>query len=359
MRGPWAGRVRPHLDALAAAPARYLRTLAYCLRRPDLAAGYGELSTLGCFTRAVQVAGDIRRLPAVGDRATRVHAHFAHDPALVGLLVARLTGLPFSFTGHARDLLQIPPTALAARAASATALITCCAANADYVAAAVPAASRPPVLVIHHGVELARFRPSTDQAGGQVARLLSVGRLVQKKGFTDLLTALAQVAPAADFTCRIYGDGPLLGELTRMRDRLGLRERVQLMGAAGTDEIVAALGAADMFALTPRVLADGDRDGIPNVLVEAMACGLPVVTTSAGGIDELVRPDVNGLLAAPGDVAAVAASVERLLRDPALGRRLGSAARVTVEADYDIAEAARRLDDVFRTPVPARSGVAA
>ena len=120
-----------------------------------------------CFTHAVEIAVAVRRMRASGDRVEHLHAHFAHDPALVGMLAARLASLRFSFTAHARDLLQIPPRSLTARAADAVAVVTCCEANAGYIASAVPDA-RPPVEVIHHGIELDRFHPAPAPDGGHV-----------------------------------------------------------------------------------------------------------------------------------------------------------------------------------------------
>lgn len=355
LRRPWTSRIRLQLAGLRAAPLRYLFVLWFCLRHPALAAGYGECSTLRCFFHAVRIACTIDDMRAAGAEPVHVHAHFAHDPALVGMLVARLTGLPFSFTAHARDLVQIPGESLAARAADATALVTCCTANAGYIDSVVPPAGRPPVLVIHHGVELGRFLPAPREAAAGVPCLLSVGRLVEKKGYADLLHALSTVrAAGVAFGCRIYGDGPLQQELTELRDALGLRGHVELMGAASNEQILAALRVADAFVLSPKVVDGGDRDGIPNVLVEAMACGLPVATTSAGGITELVQHDVNGLVSEPGDVVAMAASITGLLTDPGSRARLGAAGRRTVERGYDIDVAARRLERVLR---PQHTGV--
>jgi glycosyltransferase involved in cell wall biosynthesis len=277
--------------------------------------------------------------------ATHVHAHFAHDPALVGMLAARLAGVPFSFTGHARDLYQIPARSLAARAERATTLVTCCEANVSFIRETVPGGARIPVQVVHHGVDLDRFSPAARHDGGGGAALVSVGRLVEKKGFDDLLRALARID--APFSLRIYGDGSLHDELIRLRDELGLADRVDFMGGRDSDEIVAALSSADAFVLTPTTTEDGDRDGIPNVLVEAMACGLPVVTTTAGGITELVEHGVNGLLSDPEDVAAIAGSIGEVLADAELRRRLGAAGRRAVEADYDVNVAAARLDAVY------------
>jgi glycosyltransferase involved in cell wall biosynthesis len=335
----------PHAAVSRRAPLAYARALALCARRPELAAGYGECSALECFDLAVRIAHRALLMASSGSAPVHVHAHFAHDPALVGMIVARLTGLPFTFTAHARDLVQIPHPALAARTAEAEAVVTCCALNADYIDSAVPESGRPPVLVIHHGVDLRRFMPADHEPEGQVPILVSVGRLVEKKGYADLLAALRAVADSGrPFRCTIYGDGPEREHLAALRDSLGLSELVHFAGAQDGDSIVAGLRDAELFVLTPKVASDGDRDGIPNALVEAMGCGLPVVTTGAGGVAELVEHDINGLLADPGDVPTVAMFLGALLDDADRRRRLGAAARATVERSYDVDAAARELE---------------
>ena len=341
--------LRRQLSWFVTAPVRTLLALWYCLRRPGLAAGYGECSALRCLAHAVRVAAALEDLRADGDEPVHVHAHFAHDPALVGMLVARLTGLPFTFTAHARDLFEIPATSLTARARAATAVVTCCQVNATYIESVVPPEGRPPVVVIRHGVDLRRFAPASRDRTGTTPEVVSVGRLVEKKGFADLLRALGEVKRRGrPFHVRLFGDGPLREELLRLRDDLGLVDEVELAGAQTGDAVIEALHGATAFVLTPRELEKGDRDGIPNVRVEAMSCGLPVVTTTAGGITELVLHDVNGLLVAPGDVHATADALCRLLADLRVRARLGEAARRTVERGYDTDDAARRLEAVLR-----------
>jgi glycosyltransferase involved in cell wall biosynthesis len=353
-------RARDAVRLVRCSPRRYLGTAWFALRNPRLAAGYGDCSTMACFGHATEVAATVARLAESGDRVSHVHAHFAHDPALVGLLVARLTGLGFTFTAHARDLFQIPPSSLAARARAARAVVTCCEANAAYIRSSVDPVELPPLHVVHHGVDLGRFRPvPVPSTPREVPTLLSIGRLVEKKGFEDLMAALALLrARGVEFTVQLYGEGPLRDRLVALRDRLGLTDTVSLMGARTSDEVVAALASADVVVLTPRVTDDGDRDGIPNVLVEAMACGLPVVTTAVGGIPELVTDASNGLLLEPGDVVGVADSLHELVKDPMLRARLGAAARRTVTEGYDVDVAARRLQDLFDGGHPtAREGV--
>ena len=337
--------VAEHVRVLLAVPARYARTLAFVLRGRHLAAGYSTTSRWGCLHQAVHLAAGARRERRAGRPFAQIHAHFAHDPGLIGALTHRLTGIPFSLTAHARDLYGIPPRALAARAREAEAVVTCCRANAEYLG---PLVEHGRLHLVHHGVDLETFRPRPRSVEHDVPVVMSVGRLVEKKGFPDLLAACARVhARGRRFRLAIYGDGPMRGALEQLRRELGLDDVVSFEGARTQRELVALFQSADVFALMPFVAADGDRDGVPNVLVEAMACGLPVVTTSVGGTVDLVRDGHNGLLAAPRDVDEVACHLEALLGDPQLRQRLGAAGRTTAEDGFDARVAARQLASLF------------
>lgn len=344
-------RLADHVTVAVRAPRRYASALLLALRSPGLADGYATCSTMRCLAHAVRVAAQLRRTGALrrtGDGAGHLHAHFAHDPALVGLLVHRLTGVRFTFTAHARDLFQLPVPSLLPRIAAASAVITCCQANGDYLTGVLPAGLRDRVHVIPHGLRLDRFHavPAGDH-GGPV-RIVSVGRLVEKKGFPDLLRACALVRGAGHrFTCDIYGGGPLADRLERLRDQLDLAGVVVFRGERDQERIAEALAGADVFALTPCVTDDGDRDGIPNVIAEAMACALPVVTTAAGGVLDLVRDGETGLVAPQHDVAAIARNLTTLLTNPRRRRQLGAAGRAAVEEGFDIEVSARRLAALY------------
>ena len=340
-----AALIAEHLSVLLGSPARYLSTVAFVLRGRQLAAGYSTTTRATCFRHAVHLAALARSECKRGRPFERIHAHFAHDPALVGLLAHRLTGISFSLTAHARDLYGIPPAALAARARAARAVVTCCAANAEYLRRTVGGAR---LHLVHHGVDLERFHPRPRSLESRRPLILSVGRLVEKKGFFDLLDACAELAgEGRTFHCAIYGDGPLREALQARCDHLGLAETVTLAGARSQRELVRLFQRADVFALTPFITGDGDRDGVPNVLVEAMACGVPVVSTAVGGIPELVRHGENGLLAPPHDAPAVARHLGELLADVDRRHAMGAKARVTVEESFDARIAARRLAALF------------
>ncbi len=340
-----SGGLRDHLSVGVRHPVRYLRAALFARRNPDLATGYATASSTECFRYAVTVAARVLRLRRRGTDVAHLHAHFAHDPALIALLVRRLTGVTYSVTAHARDLYQIPQRSLRVRAADATRVLTCCLANKHYLDVEL-ATGRDKVTVIHHGVDLQQFAP-TRRRPARTVQIVSVGRLVEKKGFPDLLEACAEIAADRSFHLTVYGDGPLRGELERMRAELGLDGLVTFAGECDSSQIVAALRAADIFALTPYVTPDGDRDGVPNVVVEALASGLPVVATKVGGVGEAVTHRRNGLLAEPRDVAAIAANLKELIGDPGLRARLGAAARRTVEQSFDVDRAAHQLVRVF------------
>ncbi|KAB7746396.1 glycosyltransferase [Nostocoides sp. F2B08] len=338
---------RDDLAAATDSPVTYAETAAFALRNPDLSSGYATATSWQCFRYAVHIAVHVSRLRAAGESVSHVHAHFAHDPALVAMFLHRLTGLPYSVTAHARDLYQIPQRSLRERAGAATDVLTCCRANLEYLGAELDAGSAAKARVIHHGVDLRQFAPAAPAARDSRVRILSVGRLVEKKGFPDLLRACAVVAGEHEFTLTIYGDGPLREELERLRDEFGLAETVELAGERDSSVIVDAMRSADIFAIAPYVTPDGDRDGVPNVIVEALASGLPVVSTQVGGVAEAVRHGYNGYLSAPHDITGLAEHIRALVTDPGLRHRMGAAARSTAEEHFDVDRAAAELVRVF------------
>lgn len=339
-----------HLQVALATPARYLGAVWYMASRTEADRGYRVSSRVGCFALAVRLASRVRADRRHGRAPARLHAHFAHDPALIALLAHRLTGVPWSFTAHARDLWQVPGGALAERVASAGVTVACYRAGAEHLGELAGPELRERIRLVHHGVDVRRFRPVPRDARRRPGPpgIISVGRLVEKKGHADLLAACRLLKDRHQrFRLEVYGDGPLRQRLEAEIARLDLGEEVALLGPRARGELLPALQGADVFALTPVVTADGDRDGIPNVLLEAMACGLPAVTTSVGGIGEVITHGRSGLLASPRDVAAIAGHLLSLLADHGTRRRLGEAARRTVVERFDARDASAELADLL------------
>jgi len=348
-----AARSRPsvvadHLRAAARSPWRYLRTFVQVARRSDIDSGYVTASRFTCFGHAVRLA---RLMGGPSSQVTHVHAHFAHDPALIALLLNRLTAIPFSFTAHARDLYQTSPHVVGERIAAASAAITCCQANLEHMTRVAPDGAQIKILVVHNGVDLDAFQPGAARGDSQVPLIVSIGRLVEKKGFPDLVAACDRLRRAGHrFRCDIYGDGPLREAIEASIAQHGLAGHVTLAGSRTHDELREVLRRADLFALTPFVTGDGDRDGIPTVLIEAMACGLPVVTTPVCGIPDAVIHGETGLLAPPRDVDAIAAHLGALLADEPLRRAIGRRAREAAVRDYDLRAGVRQLAAIFVGP---------
>jgi len=346
--------LREHLARCIKSPYRYFMTLWYVLRHAEIDRGYRAGSRFDCFWQSVyllQLVAKVER--RTGRRIHHLHAHFAHDPTLIAMLAHMLSGIPYSFTAHARDLYQVLPQTLVDRVAHATAVVTCCAANVAFFQRILPEGLGEKCRLIYYGVDLHRFFPvgernDLQRKGSALPLILSVGRLVEKKGFLDLVAACSLLQRAGyRFRCEIYGEGSQHDELWAAIDQYDLVGKVVLAGAVTQQELIPALQRADIFALTPFVTEDGDRDGMPNVLIEAMACGLPVVSTTVAGVPELIEHGYNGLLAQPRDVQGIAATLAALLGDAQARKRLGMAARSTVMEQFSLDASARQLVTLF------------
>lgn len=281
-----------------------------------------------------------------------LHAHFASDPTTVALLAARMAGLPFSFTAHARDIYHDyvdPETDAAKRRAklmAAAFTVTVSDFNLRHLTALCPEAATR-IHRIYNGIDLSSFRPA-DPAKRKAGRILAVGRLVEKKGFHDLIDACAILAErGTDFDCRIIGDGPLHGALTEQITTLGLDRHVQLLGPMPQEKLTHILDEASLVTLPCIITSDGDRDGLPTVLLEAMAKGLPVVTTTVTGGPEIVTEGKTGQLVPPGDPVALAAALQNLLCDPARAIWMGQAGRLRAEAQFDLSASSAALAGLF------------
>jgi glycosyltransferase involved in cell wall biosynthesis len=282
-----------------------------------------------------------------------VHAHFAHGTTTVAWLASIITGVPFSFTGHAKDIYapSLNPAGLLRRKLDAARFaVTCTEANRRHLAGIAPGAA---VHRLYHGLnaDFTRLLAENGQAPRRSAglRVLAVGRLLPKKGFDVLLRAGAIVAAGRDdMELAIAGEsGEQEAELRALVEEFGLGARVCFCGPLGQTELFDEYRRASVLCAPSRVLSDGDRDGIPNVLVEAMACGLPVVATGISGIPELVEDGINGLLVAPDDPNALAEAILRIGHDPGLASRLGAAGRVTVAERFDGERLAAELGRLF------------
>jgi glycosyltransferase involved in cell wall biosynthesis len=276
-----------------------------------------------------------------------IHAHFAGMAARTAFWIKQFFDIPYSFTAHAndifapRDFVVSLPKLMEAAAAIVT--VSDYAAN-DLRTRFPESAAR--VHRVYNGVRLSRFHP-TDLGSGTPA-IISIGRLIEKKGFADLISACALLTSRRRaFACEIIGEGPLEESLRAQIASAGLEACVRLAGPQTQAEVALRLAHATIFVLPCTREADGGMDNLPTVIMEAMAAGLPVISTPLAGIPEMVEPEVNGELVPERDPAAICAAMERLISDPERARRLGDRGRQIAREKFSIETSAGALRELF------------
>lgn len=309
-----------HLGLAARSPWRYARASWAALRRGR--------SGLSDFLRAGWLAGQLR-----ADGVRHLHAHFISTPADIASIVTRLCGLPFSISAHAKDIYLSDTSDLRRRLLAARFTVSCTEFNCRALRDVAPTAT---VHRMYHGVDQGVFSPAVRLDLGLAPLILSVGRLRAKKGLDTLIDACRLLrGRGLLFRCEIVGYGEELHRLQAQIDTHQLADRVVLTGKLVREQVLERYARAAVYVQPSRVTADGDRDGIPNVLLEAMAVGVPVVASRVSGIPELVRHRETGLLVEPDDACALADAIAELIHERALAASLARQARAAVARDFD------------------------
>lgn len=325
-------------------PAAYFGTLLTLLggRHPSLkAVGMTFLH----FVEGVCVARLLE-----GHAYDHIHAHFMDRASTVALVAGRLLGVSYSLTAHAADI-YVNPVLTEEKLSRAAFVATCTSYNRDHLVEMAKNGGSRKIKCIYHGLDLANYHPQK-AAGLERPLILCVGQLKEKKGMTYLLAACRKMKDAGyKFDCQIVGDGPLHEALQAQIHALDLDDTVRLCGALPHSEVISKYAQASIFVLPAVVGADGDRDGIPNVILEAMAMRLPVVATRHSGIPEVVEDGINGLLVPPANAAALSEAIRCLLDDPAYASLLGRQGRKTVAEKFDLESNVARLLREFESAI--------
>ena len=307
--------------------------------RAALAVWLGDLGREPTRNRVRRFGQALVLAAELGTGVRHLHAHFLHTPASVARYASLLTGLPWSCSAHAKDIWTTPEWEKREKLAGLEWLAACSRAARDHLAALATDPGR--VHLAYHGLDFQRFprpggtRPERDGADGDdPVVILAVGRAVEKKGFDVLLAALAGLPRHLHWRLVHVGGGALMSGLEDQARAGGIAERVTWAGALDHDAVIAHYGAADLFVLPSRVAADGDRDGLPNVLMEAQSQGLACLSTWVSAVPEVIEDGHTGVLVAPDDERALAAALQRLIADPRLRARLGAEGCRRVRAEF-------------------------
>lgn len=289
------------------------------------------------------------------DATALIYAHFLHTPASVARYAAFIVEKPWSCSAHAKDIWTSPQWELSEKLEDLDWLVTCTASNVDYLKGL---ASKPEkVALLYHGLDLDRFGIFTQKKherngndGQNPVTIISVGRAVKKKGFDDLLNALKTLPSDLNWEFIHIGGGPLLPALKEQAEQLGISRSITWRGALAQKDVLSTLQEADIFVLASRIAEDGDRDGLPNVLMEAQSQKVAVVSTSVSAIPELITSGENGLLVAERDPDALALALEELIRDPVKRSKFAETGvhrlRENFDANIWIGKLSKKLEEV-------------
>jgi glycosyltransferase involved in cell wall biosynthesis len=280
-----------------------------------------------------------------------LHAHFATSAANVARMAAHFARVPFTFTAHAKDIFHqdVEAADLGRKVRQAAAVVTVSDFNLRHLRDGYPAdASR--LTRVYNGLDLSRFEHHS--LAGRRRTIVAVGRLVEKKGFDDLIRAAAILKrDGVRFDCKIVGAGEFEPALSALIGELNVKDVVELAGPRPQAEVAELVRSAGAFAAPCVVGADGNRDGLPTVLLEAMALGTPCVATDVTGIPEVVRHEQTGLIVPQRNPATLAAALGRLLDQPAAAAQMAARARALIDRDFDARQTSAALRQVFAAAV--------
>ena len=328
-------------------PGRFLTALAKAGTR------FRRKRSLGTIKHLLQAGYLTNQLLLPSPEVVHLHAHFAHSPSSVALFASLLSGLRFSFTAHAKDIYTSTPAQLREKINLASLVVTCTRYNKKYLEE-LAGETATPIHCVYHGIDLELFSPGEIRpVAREPYRILTVARLTEKKGLLTIIKALQILKDKGiDFTYTLIGNGDdkelVLGALVDA----GLQNHVRWLGTMPHDKVIAEFKAADVFVLGCTIAKNGDRDGIPNVLVESLAMGLPAVGTDVSALPEIIVPGKTGLLVPPKAPGAMAEAILQVLQDTTFRPRTLETGQQVLHASFDNRRLIERLATLYRDCIP-------
>ena len=338
-------------------PLRLLRAWRLCRRKERynsaLKSWLADLSRDPTPNRVRRFGQALVLAAELPDHCGFLYAHFLHTPASVARYTSMITGLPWACSAHAKDIWTTPDWEIKQKLDECEWLVSCTNAAVQHLQLLSPDPGK--ISLVYHGLDFNRFAepsgwprnrtPGTGKTG--TLCILSIGRAVEKKGFDDLLHALASLPRSLDWRLVHIGGGSLAERLKKNAQELGLSRKIEWRGAQSHDDVLCAYRSADIFVLPSRVADDGDRDGLPNVLLEAQSQKVPCISTRISGIPELIEDGVTGILVEQQDPAALARAIELLLASSESRARLGQAGFDRVRARFSLLSGMEKLIQQF------------
>jgi glycosyltransferase involved in cell wall biosynthesis len=328
-----------HVCEFCRTPWKYTYSLAFLLTRYFKRPLNDRIKTLFHFAEGVYFAWSLRKESG----AIHIHAHYASHPCTISFVASQLTGIPFSFTAHADDIV-IEGLMLEEKVRAAKFVITCSNYGKRMLLKPLGDGEAKKVFTVYHGVDSDRFTGIRPDRGNGQFTFLHVGRLSPEKAQKQIVEACFHLRrKGLHFECIIVGDGPLREDLTRMAKALKVEECICFVGRVFQEEIVGYYLSADAFILS------SIRENLPNVLLESLAAGVPVIAPRIGAIAELVEDGINGILVEPGNTLALSAAMERMMLDTTSRTRMGHSGRKLVREHFDREECIEKLLTVYAT----------
>jgi glycosyltransferase involved in cell wall biosynthesis len=288
-----------------------------------------------------------------GKGIVHFHAHFAHSPTSVAMFASLLTGMPFSFFAHAKDIYTSDTRQLREKIDMARFVVTCTRYNQRYLST-VSATSTTPLFCVYHGINLDYFSSDgRNRSSVPPYKIITVARITEKKGLETVYRALAILRDRGiDFRHTLIGEGDDREKILGLIQELDLGDKTRLCGTLTHEEVISHYAESDLFVLGCQIAENGDRDGIPNVMAESMAMNLPVVATDVSGLPEFLEDGVTGRMVPPKNPVKLANAMEALLMDEALRKRVTREARKRVEQNFDNKILVRELARTYKTMIP-------
>ncbi len=287
------------------------------------------------------------------DKTDLLYAHFLHTPASVTRYASIISAIPWSCSAHAKDIWTSPKWELSEKLQELEWLATCTQSNHQYLSSL---ANKPEkVNLVYHGLDLKRFAPpdelsynsSDGSSAEQPVKLISVGRAVPKKGYDVLLKALSELPATCHWQLDHIGDGPLLQKLQDQAEQAGISQHINWLGALPQKRVLELYRQSDIFVLASKIVADGDRDGLPNVLMEAQSQGVCCIATNISGIPELLENDTNGIMVEAENIQQLSTQLQRLITQPELRKKLGQAGLKKMQSQFNVSLGIDQLITLF------------